>query len=377
MLPVSEKNCSGVVVRGLISLPWDTRSNSAGITISVSGRVIRNRDLVDVIRKGYGSRLMKGRFPLAVIDIEIPSGMTDVNVHPTKSLVKFSNETDVLRCLEERVSEAVFTPPGKKRSLEGKTSEPEIKPELQKERIPRQIPLMQGEIRAETPHPDQWSRIPKMEGIKRLPPVIPDEVSGLKMRVIGQLDRTYILCELGSDLILVDQHAAHERIRLETLTAKYGDKGGVQKLLEPIHLEMDRTSVERLMNNKDQLFSLGFDYEIFSGTDIVVRSLPTFMGRMEAKEVLQDLGTGNELHDGCTPPDREFLPGDLPVKERLLSLTACRGAIKAHEHLSLSQMEKLLKDLFECEIPLHCAHGRPTMIRLPLSALERWFKRVL
>jgi DNA mismatch repair protein MutL len=109
----------------------------------------------------------------------------------------------------------------------------------------------------------------------------------------------------------------------------------------------------------------------------VVRGLPQFMGKTEAHEVVKDILTGNESHEGCSPPDREFQPYDLPIRERLLALTACRGAIKAHQSLSLKEMEDLLDDLLSCEVPLHCAHGRPTMIRLPLSVLERWFKRVL
>jgi DNA mismatch repair protein MutL len=153
--------------------------------------------------------------------------------------------------------------------------------------------------------------------------------------------------------------------------------GGVQELLEPLHLEMDPVGVEILRDMEDQLTEMGFIYENFGGNDIVIRALPTFMGRMEAHQVLIDLASGNEFHDQCTPPDPQFLPDNIPLKDRIMALTACRGAVKAHDQLSLNEMENLLDDLFDCEIPLHCAHGRPTMIRLPMTALERWFKRVL
>ena len=383
MLSVPSTDCAGISVQGLVSLPWDTRANGAGITIAVDGRVIKNRGLVEAIRRGYGTRLMKGRFPLAVIDLEIPGDRIDVNVHPTKSIVKFSDEGEVFTCLERAVSRAVFGPSGIKKTKRRNPAPQNdtggsYETEVTTERKPRQIPLMEGEIRPQEPAPGQWDRIPRIEGIMKLPPALPEDASKVKLRVIGQLDKSYILCELGSDLLLVDQHAAHERIRLEMLSRKYS-KGSVgkQELLEPIHLEMDPASVHRLLSMEDSFSEMGFLYEKFDERDIVVRSLPTFMGRIEGHDVLKDFATGNEYHDNCTPPDKEFLPEDTPLKDRLLALTACRGAIKAHQDLSLKEMEDLLEDLFDCDIPLHCAHGRPTMVRLPLSALERWFKRVV
>jgi DNA mismatch repair protein MutL len=202
--------------------------------------------------------------------------------------------------------------------------------------------------------------------------------SSLRLRIIGQLDRSYILCELGGDLLLVDQHAAHERVRLEMLKAKFNQSHhGIQELLEPIHLELDPSALSVFKDMNSGLSELGFLIESFGEDCIVIRGLPQFMGRTEAHEVVRDILTGHESHDGCSPPDQEFQPADLPMKERILALTACRGAIKAHAPLSLREMEDLLTDLLACDVPLHCAHGRPTMIRLPLSILERWFRRVL
>lgn len=389
MMDIPGTDCGGIVVSGLVSLPWDTRSNSGGITLSIRSRVTRNRNIVEAIRRGYGSRLMKGRFPIAIINLEVPPDRVDVNVHPTKALVKFSDEGRIIGCIESAVGRTVFGPGGIRRRSGSETEagrdHHEETPIINRDfsapkidRAPRQIPLMEGEIRIEEPVKEQWSQIPQIEGVSKLPPAIPDDSSRLNLRVIGQLDRSYILCEIGSDLLLVDQHAAHERIRLEMLRNKQlNGGGGVQELLEPIHIELDPAGVESLLEMGDQLKEMGFVYESFGGNDVVIRALPTFMGRMEAHQVLADLASGNEFHDQCTPPDRQFLPEEIPLKDRIIALTACKGAIKAHDQLSLNEMENLLDDLFNCDIPMHCAHGRPTMIRLPMSALERWFKRVL
>ncbi|MBN1539261.1 MAG: hypothetical protein JW939_03885, partial [Candidatus Thermoplasmatota archaeon] len=246
------------------------------------------------------------------------------------------------------------------------------------DRSPVQIPLMEGEIRPQEVGADPWSEVPVVEGLERLPPTLPEDPGSLKMRIIGQLDRSYILCELGADLLLVDQHAAHERIRLEELKKRYNTSHqGVQELLEPVHLELDTSSISRFSSMGEELARLGFVIEPFGDNCMVMRGLPRFMGRTEAHEVVRDLLMGNESHEGCSPPDAEFEPLDLPLKDRLMALTACRGAIKAHQQLSLREMEDLLSDLLRCEVPLHCAHGRPTMIRLPLSILEKWFRRVL
>jgi DNA mismatch repair protein MutL len=136
-------------------------------------------------------------------------------------------------------------------------------------------------------------------------------------------DRSYILCELGGDLLLIDQHAAHERIKLEMLQKKFNrGKGGIQELLEPIHVELDHSALERFVSLGPALSELVFIIEPFGDDCVVIRGLPRFMGRTEAHSVVSDM-------------------------------------------------------LYGCEVPLHCAHGRPTMIRLPLSILERWFRRVL
>lgn len=374
-----------VQVQGLFSLPWETRSNTAGITLSVNGRVVKNRAVVEAIKRGYGSRLMKGRFPISVFFIEINGEQVDVNVHPTKDIVKFSNEGALLNMIESRVSSTLFRSAKRamdsnipKKGSEAPSPTARSGGGVRVDRKPVQVPLMEGEVRPQETGEDPWMEVPVVEGMKRLPPALPESTDGLRVRIIGQLDRSYILCEIGSDLLLVDQHAAHERIRLERLKKRSNDNDhGIQELLDPIHIELDPAALERLGSMGKGLRDMGFRTEDFGDDCIVLRALPEFMGRMEAHTVLKDLLTGNETHEDCSPPDPDFTPDDLPIKERIVALTACRGAIKAHQKLSLKEMEDLISDLLECEVPLHCAHGRPTMIRLPLSVLERWFKRVL
>jgi DNA mismatch repair protein MutL len=389
MIELSCRNNEAVRVDGLVSLPWETRSNSGGITISVDGRVVRNRGVVEAVRRGYGSRLMKGRFPLAVLFIRAGKGQVDANVHPTKDIVKFSNEASILNIIESTVSSTLFKgmarKPAREKPLERETETPQCQedgPFLKKaarreiDRSPRQVPLMDDEIRPQEPSSSPWNGAPHIQGMDTLPPAIPDDAARKRIRIIGQLDRSYILCEIGSDLLMVDQHAAHERIRLEMLKSKWKETSSTQELLEPINIEVDQASLGNLGSMEKDLTDMGFIFEIF-GTDMIsVRGLPQFLGRIEGHEVLRDMITGNEHHEGCSYPDESFRI-ELPVKERITALTACRGAIKAHRRLSLKEMEDLIEDLLACDVPLHCAHGRPTMVRLPLRVLERWFKRVV
>ncbi len=383
MMEIPPTDCGSMRLSGLISLPWDTRSNSGGITLSVGGRVVKNRSIIEALRRGYGSRLMKGRFPLAVLMIEVDPSEVDVNVHPTKDLVKFSNEGGIIGCVESTVGRLLF---GSKRASKAPPTTPSSFPGLRRKQDPPtveqsrpQSTLFEGEVRAQsTTSTDIWSQIPNIDDVEKLPPALPENAADLKLMIIGQLDRSYILCELGSDLLLVDQHAAHERIRLEMFKRKYAKVGySTQELLEPIHIELDPASSEHLLSISKELVDLGFMIEDFGSGQVVVRGLPQFLGRTEAHVVLKDIATGNEYHEGCTSPDPAFTPLDTGMKDRVMALSACRGAIMAHKSLSLKEMEDLLKDLFECDIPLHCAHGRPTMIRLPISALEKWFRRVL
>ncbi len=387
LLELPGKGVGKISVRGLISLPWETRSTSAGITISVMGRIVRNRNLVDALRRGYGSRLMKGRYPVAIIDIALPPELMDVNVHPTKEVVKFSEERAVLLAVETAVSDLVFSRKASFPRQEGSSGAEgqEVTPDrsgptLQKVKVqsigPAQIELTVPPKEG-LPPPSRFDEVPSMVGPESLPPALPENASSHPLRIIGQLDRSYILCELGSDLLMVDQHAAHERVRLEELKKRYNSgRVSTQELLEPVHLEMDLASKDNLKVIGASLEELGFIFEDFGPSAIVIRGLPRFLGRMEGHEVIRDLLSGTEVHEGCSPPDPSFMP-QLPLKEKIIALTACRSAIKAHQGLSLREMEDLLRGLLECEVPLHCAHGRPTMIRLPQNILERWFRRVL
>ncbi len=388
MIELGCRDAQSVRVEGLVSLPWETRSNSGGITISVDGRVVKNRAVVEAVRRGYGSRLMKGRFPLAVIFIHAEEGQVDANVHPTKDIVKFSGEASVMNAVESTVSGTLFSNMAKKKSAQSRKENetPECTntgPFLEKaarrevDRSPRQIPLMEDEVRPQEQSSSPWNGAPLIEGMESLPPALPDDTSTSRIRIIGQLDRSYILCEIGQDLLMVDQHAAHERVRLEMLKRKWSSgHSSVQELLEPINVEVDQASLGNLRSIEDDLREMGFDFERFGGGMISVRGLPQFLGRIEGHEILKDMICGNEGHEGCSYPDHSFRI-ELPVKERVTALTACRGAIKAHRKLSLKEMEDLLSDLLQCEVPLHCAHGRPTMVRLPQKVLERWFKRVV
>ncbi len=385
MMEIPPTDCGSMKLSGLISLPWDTRSNSGGITLSVGGRVVKNRSIIEALRRAYGSRLMKGRFPLAVLMIDVDPMEVDVNVHPTKDLVKFSNEGGIIGCVESTVGRLLFGSKSGKRSKDPSTTPPSFPRLRSKQDSPTveesrpQSTLFEGEVRTQsTTSADIWSQIPNIDDVEKLPPALPENAADLKLMIIGQLDRSYILCELGSDLLLVDQHAAHERIRLEMFKRKYSKVGySTQELLEPIHIELDPASLEHLLSISGELKDLGFMIEDFGSGQVVVRGLPQFLGRTEAHVVLKDMAMGNEYHEGCTSPDPAFTPLDTGMKDRVMALSACRGAIMAHKSLSLKEMEDLLKDLFECDIPLHCAHGRPTMIRLPISALEKWFRRVL
>ncbi len=388
MIELVCRKTESIMVEGLVSLPWETRSNSAGITLSVDGRVVRNKGIVEAVRRGYGSRLMKGRFPLAIIFIKAGKGQVDANVHPTKDIVKFGNEASVMNMVESTVSATLFSgmkrKPAKEKGFDQETPECETSgPFLQKavkrelDRSPRQVPLMEDEVRPQDQPVSPWNGAPLIEGMESLPPALPDEAARSRIRIIGQLDRSYILCEIGADLLMIDQHAAHERIRLEMLKSKWKNGNpSIQELLEPMNFEVDAVSLVNLKTIEEDLREMGFIFEMF-GTDMIsVRGLPQFLGKIEGHEVMRDMITGNEHHEGCSYPDESFHI-ELPIKERVTALTACRGAIKAHKKLSLKEMEDLIGELLLCEVPLHCAHGRPTMVRLPLRVMERWFKRIV
>ncbi len=393
-------------ISGWISRPEVTRSSSQKIYLFVNGRYIRDRGLQHALFEGYGGRLMKGRFPVAVIFIHVPHDQLDVNVHPTKHEVRFSGYQAVYDLLKNAVLAAWSKAgPGPfQRPLPTVLAQPEAG--LQKNREfprPERAPDLAPAIASPPPHGAQ-PQTPTDQGPTFIAEALPgyesrpaetlfkaqatapellqpkplsaaqqtlwEEEQGPAFRVIGQIHNTYIICESGEDLVLVDQHAAHERILFEQLkTAAEGKLPAVQNLLLPEMMDLGYKEAAILDQLLPELNRFGLVIEPFGGRTYAVKSAPALIADQAMGPLVQ------ALIDRLA--DIGFTQGLEKILDECRILMACHGALRAHQRLSEKEMTALIRQLTRCENPAYCPHGRPVWIRWSKTALEKLFKRIV
>jgi DNA mismatch repair protein MutL len=352
-----------IFVSGWISSPRVDRTTSRGIYVYVNGRFVRDRVVQHSLFEGYEQRMMKGRFPVAVLFINLPHDRVDVNVHPTKQEVRFAEQNTV----HEAVKEAV------KRGLEiteraGWSAGP----------LPMQEKLSVSEpVAGYTSFPASFSdhfsdfrpptsdfRPPAAEQTQ-----IWDKKSFGDLNVIGRFHNTYIVCESDKELVIIDQHAAHERIVYEQLESSLiAAKGGSQQLLVPETVDLGYKEAAILEKLIPDLKKTGLEIEPFGSGAFVVKAVPAVLVGMEIRPLVIEI-TEKIAETG-------FGPGIEKAIDKCLILMACHCAIRANQLLSDKEMKGLLDQLDKCKNPSHCPHGRPTWIRWSKGFLEREFKRV-
>lgn len=369
-------NFSDDVIRisGFLAHPLVSRSSSSKIFLFVNKRLIHDRGLVSAIFQGYKGRIMKGRYPMAVIFIDIGFDQVDVNVHPSKREVKFFNSQQVYQAVAAAVEKALLAAQENhaaySRPVAIKGDSPySFQEDFRKDNNPPRVD--QSVIK--------WALRDK-DGLYREPaetrpqpfqiPAMPTQGYNDPPRIIGQAMGTYILAESQEGLILIDQHAAHERILYESLIKRHQALNAVsQDLLVPETMELNSRESDVLEKLLKDLSALGFCIEHFGGTFFVIKAIPALIDEKEIKPLIQDM-VEKALADQNGFSKEKWL-------EDCLMLMACHTAIRANKGMDKREMEGLLKDLEQCDNPLHCPHGRPIRVTLSEDELERLFKRLV
>jgi len=375
-----------IEIRGFAGHPLIFRSSSSKIFLFVNNRLIYDRGLMSAIFQGYKGRIMKGRFPLAVVFINIGFDQVDVNVHPSKREVKFFRAQQVYQAVARAVEKALLVA---QENVIDYSKPAAIKP--------KQPPFSsQGHFETdnsgELPKVEQsvfnWQTTP-VEKEKKIaleqtlqqkvsqnptPNLIHSnsklKIQNSKFKVIGQVMGTYILVESRDGLILIDQHAAHEKIIYESLIKRHQSLSVIsQDLVVPETMELDFRESDILETFLDELHSLGFHIEHFGGTTFVIKAIPSIIDEKEIKPVIMEI-----VEKALTDQNRFSKAKWL---EECLILMSCHNAIKANKNMNIMEMEMLLKDLEECDNPMHCPHGRPVQVTFSKDELEKLFKRVV
>jgi DNA mismatch repair protein MutL len=330
------------------------RSRGDRLFVYVNRRYIRDRLVTRAVMEGYGQRLMKGKYPQAILFIEIDPAKIDVNVHPAKQEVRFHNSRAVFDVIVSTVEKALAqSSPVFLGSRPGSGTENIDKPQKANFvseplwNYSRTIPVPQ---RPAVPEEDTWPR--KNEDVQ----------------ILGQLGNTYILCQVKDGFLMVDQHAAHERIVYEDLkkAVAIGQIEG-QVLLIPQELELTVREKEIVLHKGNQLTRFGIELDYFGGNTFLLRSVPAILKDVQWDIFLSELITELE--------EKEL--EDYAVLNKVLTIMACHGAIRAGYHMKHEEMSDILSELGKTDLPTNCPHGRPTFKHFTYSEIEKMFKRIV
>ncbi|MGB7604414.1 MAG: DNA mismatch repair endonuclease MutL [Lutisporaceae bacterium] len=382
-------------IEGYIGKPEIARGNSTYMIFSVNNRIIRNKMMTEAVKQAYKGLLMNNRFPFSVLNLKIQTDKIDVNVHPSKAEIKFSDDrsifntlyTAVKSCLagsnlvygssyesqtpQEAATERVHETPAYK----GTFVRPEAIQHNTEETFEQHSFLKDNESYNMSNSNKSFYTQDKAHTVPQSSYNIPNAtsqpvqnkslISGLS--VIGLLFNTYILTQDASNFYLIDQHAAHERVMYEYLMNKY-DTGDmvVQPLMLPIVVELSPKEIALIKDSFDIFERLGFEIEWFGENTIAIRAVPIVMGEPCSGDFFNDILDSLESSNKATSP-----------LEGIVINMACKNSIKAGSAISYEEMQELIRRLSETKSPYNCPHGRPTLISMSQYELEKKFKRVL
>jgi DNA mismatch repair protein MutL len=349
-----------VGLKGYISRPSLSRQSAYQVFLSVNSRVVYSRGLIEAVKEGYGTLLPPDRFPVAFLDISVRRGLVDVNVHPAKRQIRISREeevkADITRIIHDtlRLHDLV---PGRREDLIPEKfsrtaySPPSIRSGMVKEPTLGEMQMTDRRLRQTSLFFQDGS----------YPPLIPE------MQIIGQFGDTYIVASTADeDLILIDQHAAHERILYDQLGEMKGRQSS-QELISPITLHLSPGESDFLREQIDSLSGEGFTIEEFGSGTFLVRAVPVFLGRCEDPSQVREIISGI-LDEGIRT--------GVDAREKIRRLVACKGAIKAGTMCTSDQCARLISQLMATKDPWTCPHGRPTMIVFPRKKIDTLFRRL-
>jgi len=396
LLPMEEFQHGNVMVHGYIGGPGLSRSDRKMQVVFLNGRAVDNAAVHYALREGYHTMLMKGQHPITFLFLEMPPGSFDVNVHPAKKEVRFHEPHVVREAIVRAVNRTLtkssaistghpteatqrmpmFAATSATTPLESPSLEL-VAPAAQLSKpVAPALPIFAPQAPTSFPASFPTVAVSSSTAATSLPPVDAPrektaEANGApppRFRILGVLHRLYVLMESAEGLVLMDQHAAHERVLFEQLRHAM-EREGVpsQRLLLPVTLEVPPHDFDVLQRHLETLHRLGVEAEPFGANALKIDALPAFLKTDDPQSLLRDI-----LEEIAGASSRTSA---LRLGEDMIATTVCRHAVKANDSLRTPELEKLVEQLFACEMPYCCPHGRPTLIQISHAELEKKFGR--
>lgn len=410
----------GIRVTGLVGKGNISRPKRNYQSFFVNRRYITSKTLIGALENAYKNQIMIGKFPMAVLNIEINPSLIDINVHPTKLEVKFSDEKMIYNAVYYGTKNALYAIPNvpkiermggefkrdtpkeqlnlsdladalpknmtkrpetpeynprvnhflkndadkPKKETAVKYTAPKIKPDFIKPKPPKNTEIP-NTVRVASPEAEKKELIPRDTEIQQDETVFVDEY----FEIVGQVFNSYIIAEKGNEMMIIDQHAAHERLKYEELKREIAEKQPMSQLLiEPVIVNVTGGEMSAYRDNKTLFEKMGFESEEFGDDAIIIRSVPgeVEMGEVEPL-VLELVAQGEEFR------------GELMTEkyERLLYTVACKGAVKANMAMGMQEMEALVRNVLRLKNINTCPHGRPIVVTMSKKEMEKEFKRIV
>ena len=398
---------NGLIIKGYVGIGENGRGNRNQEMFFINGRVMHNKILNEALETACRERVMIGKFPVCALYITIPYEAVDVNVHPNKLEVRFRDETGVYEAVLSAVLMALKEKDAFQHPVEMTLSPQKEKASDRMMEVPVQAaPVMRRPL----PSPDEsvtvsrtlpasasaFSPAPKPEPVYRDIPPRPAETINIPaagreyaapavmkesaeqvntilsavrkpMKVFGALFNTFILVEYEDQLLMVDQHAVHERLLFDRLMSEHTEKAQAgQEMLVPVVLGVTNAEQRLLEDNREALESIGLVVEAFGEKDVAVRTIPVILGEAQTKDFIRDV-----INDLQNEKDPTF-----EKKRTQLLQTACKHAVKGGETLTEEELRSLLDTMIEQKVTPTCPHGRPLVVSISHRELDRKFKRI-
>jgi len=388
-------------LHGLVAKPGITRPSAGALYVDLNGRVIRDRGVIHAVVSGYGSLNPSGKYPVVVLHLEVPLDAVDVNVHPAKTEVRFRDASGIHRLVHHAIRDALRVAPWAGREGEGTPAAVAVMPSgepagwggvpvsgVVSGDEPASVPPSSAGDRSfsrfvghelpgwtlrESPHgsaaPATHPLDPRGPGRAAEPPLVAGAAGYFgQLRPIAQLHRTYLVCESASGLVLVDQHAAHERVTFERLRGQYlAGAVSAQDLLLPEPVDVGPIRARVAEERAAVLERLGYVLEPFGVGTVLVKRVPALLVRNgDASGLLDDLlePDGPLVGEGAASTEDAAL-------EEVLGRMACHGSVRAGRALSIEEMRELLRALDRTDFRGNCPHGRHVLLELSLAEIER------
>jgi len=379
----------GVGLRGVLFQPDAASTRSNRLRILVNGRPVQDRMIRHAVTEGLQGFLMRGQSPIGVLLLAIDPDQVDVNVHPAKQEIRFRRSQDVHRLIvrsvtaaarkyQEQARSALFTVPEKSWDAPVRTAPPRSDGGSQPARAtpghPQEPPSFRNMFhggRTAEPAPVFQPAAPGRDGSGDFPKGPDGDVAIAGLTLIGGLSDLYLLCEKDGQLVVIDQHAAHERILYQQLRNSYlQQQVPRQRLMFPLSLELTAGQADAMEEHGAELDLLGFSIEHFGGETWVVKSVPALMQHVDSQELV--IEALDRLAEGSGREQTGAIPSRI---DHLLATMACKAAVKAGNRLVPREMLELLARMQETDVFSHCPHGRPVFRVFSQREIAQWFKR--